>query len=468
MVFSDIDFLFFFLPCVLAGYYIIRKNRKYSNLFLTAASLLFYAWGEPVFVFVMMASIVVNWQFGLWVDRARRNSANEKPVLTLMCVFNLGMLGVFKYLNFVLENLNWAFRLNLPQTHIALPIGISFFTFQAMSYVLDVHRRKGQVQKNLFNVALYIAFFPQLIAGPIVRYQTVAEEIEDRRETLEDFTAGVRRFMVGLCKKVILANNLGLLANAAFGLAPEYASVGGAWMGAVAHVLQTYFDFSGYSDMAIGLGRMFGFHFLENFRYPMVSKSITGFWKRWHISMGSWFQDYLYFPLGGSRVSKPRIVFNIFVVWFLTGLWHGAAWTYVLWGCTYFVLLIFERFTGVGKWMEKHAIGHGYAMLLIVVVSVMIKTNDFATAWAHYAAMFGAGASDLWNNVATVFVREYGWFLLAGCVLSLPVKEWLLKRAHVPEKPLDVVCAVLLGLCTAVAVCYVAVGSYNPFIYYNF
>ena len=466
MVFSDIDFLFFFLPCALAGYYIIYRNRTLSNLFLTAISLFFYAWGETTFVLVMLLSIVANWAFGLWVDAERERPRRAKMVIALMCVFDLGLLGVFKYLDFMTQNVNWLFRLNLPLPHIALPIGISFFTFQAMSYVLDVHRGKGKVQKNLMNVALYIAFFPQLIAGPIVRYQTIEGEITSRRETLDDFTQGARRFMVGLCKKVLLANNLAQLTRYAFGLNPEYASVGAAWMGAISHVLQTYYDFSGYSDMAIGLGRMFGFHFLENFNFPMISKSITGFWKRWHISMGSWFQDYLYFPLGGSRVNKRRLVFNIFVVWFLTGLWHGAAWSYVLWGCAYFVLLIFERFSGAGKWMEKHPVGHLYTIVLLLIVSVMIQSNDIAAAWRHYGYMFGITASSLWNSVATVFVREYGWFLLAGAVLSMPIKDWLKKR--LPAGPVEVVCTVLLGLCTALAICYIAVGSYNPFIYFNF
>ena len=469
MVFSSVSFLFFFLPCVLAGYYLLKRWRGASNLFLTLASLAFYAWGEPTFVFVMLGSITANWAMGLWVDKVRADKRKAKGVIALMAVFNLGLLGVFKYLMFVMTNLNWAFGLHLPVPELALPIGISFFTFQAMSYVIDVYRGRGQVQKNWLNVCLYISFFPQLIAGPIVRYQTVADEIMNRRENLTDFTEGCRRFLVGLSKKVILANNLGMLVDSAFALRAENLSVVSAWMAACAYLMQVYYDFSGYSDMAIGLGRMFGFHFLENFNLPFLSKSVAEFWRRWHISLGSWFQDYLYFPLGGSRVkTKARLLFNMFMVWFLTGLWHGAAWTYALWGIGFFIMLAFERLTGVGKWMEKHPIGHFYAMLMVVVITVMIRAVDLPSAWVFYGSMFGVNGANFFDSVAGVYIREYGWFFLAAVVCGLPVADFLRKRVRIPAAVMEIAGAVALIALTVVSVSYIAMGSYNPFIYFNF
>ena len=390
MVFSSNVFLFVFLPCVLVGYYLLKRWRTASNVFLTLASLGFYAWGEPTFVFVMMASIVCNWLFGLWVDREKDRPRRQKLVLTLMVILNLGLLCVFKYLMFFLNSINWAFHLNLPVPEIALPIGISFFTFQSMSYVIDVKRGHGKVQKNLMNVALYISFFPQLIAGPIVRYETVAEEITNRRENVSDFVYGARRFLIGLCKKVILANNIGIMLNMAISLPADEITVASAWIGAFCFMLQVYFDFSGYSDMAIGLGRMFGFHFLENFNFPFISKSVAEFWRRWHMSLTTWFRDYVYFPMGGSRVkSKFRLGFNLFVVWFFTGLWHGADATYVLWGLLCFAAQAIERFTGLGKWMEKHWVGHVYAVVVIVAMTVLVPCVDMANARVVYRAMFG-------------------------------------------------------------------------------
>ena len=468
MVFSSAIFLFIFLPCVLAGYYLLRRWRFLSNLFLTAASLFFYAYGEPKFVLVMLASITVNWALGLWVDRVRGDPKKAKGVVALMAVFNLGLLGTFKYLMFLLNSFNQVFRASVPVPEIALPIGISFFTFQAMSYVIDVYRGKGEVQRSWLNVCLYISLFPQLIAGPIVRYQTVAAEITDRRETWGDFTEGMRRFMVGLCKKVILANNLGLLVDTAFALKAENLSVVSAWLAACAYLMQVYYDFSGYSDMAIGLGRMFGFHFLENFNLPWLTKSVAEFWRRWHISLGSWFQDYLYFPLGGSRVKTPRLVFNMFVVWFLTGLWHGAAWTYALWGTCFFLMLAIERLTGLGKWMEKHPVGHLYGMAMVVIITVMIRSDTVGRCLTFWGSMFAVNGAALVDGVAGIFVREYGWFLLAAVVCGLPVKDFLRGRLHVPEKALETAGAVALLALTLVSITYIAMGSYNPFIYFNF
>ena len=468
MVFSSIEFLFYFLPVVLLGYYLLKRWRAAANVFLSVMSLGFYAFGAPKFFPIMMASIAVNWLFGLWVDRVRTDKKQAKLALTLMVVFNLGLLGIFKYLMFIMNSLNLWFSLRLPVPQITLPIGISFFTFQAMSYVIDVYRGKGQVQKSLINVCLYISFFPQLIAGPIVRYQTVADEIQNRRENFDDFIEGTVRFMRGLCKKMLLANNLGLLVDTAFGLQTAQLSVVSSWLAACAYLMQVYYDFSGYSDMAIGLGRMFGFHFLENFTYPFICKSVAEFWSRWHISLGTWFRDYLYIPLGGSRVKLPRLVFNMMTVWTLTGLWHGAAWTYFLWGFGFGVFLVVERLTGLGKWMGAHKIGHFYAMFVVVTITVMIRSDNLHVARIFYGSMFGLNGAPLWNPLTGAFLREYGPFLAAGVLFSLPVPELLRDRLHVSANILRVAGSVCLLALTFIAVTYIAVGSYNPFIYFNF
>ena len=472
MVFSSKIFLYYFLPLTLAGYFALHRWRKASNVFLTLMSLLFYAWGEPVFVLVMMASIVVNWLMGLWVDKVKREKGQEhaRGIVALMCVFDLGLLGVFKYLTFLMNSVKGWFHLSFPVPEIALPIGISFFTFQAMSYVIDVYRGTGRVQRSLVNVCLYISFFPQLIAGPIVRYQTIADQITDRRETLPDFVLGCQRFMVGLCKKLILANQLGLLVDQTRALPLSQMSTASAWLGAAAYLMQVYYDFSGYSDMAIGMGRMFGFHFLENFDYPWLSRSVTGFWRRWHISMCTWFRDYLYFPLGGSRVrSKWRLYFNLFMVWFCTGLWHGAAWTYVLWGTSFFVFQALERATGLGKWLEKHAvIGILYTEFVLISVTVLIRSDSIAGAGVFYGSMFALNGVPLWNAASGTFLREYGLFLAAGVICGLPIASWLREKARMPEGLLSTAGAVCLAGLTVVALSYVTVVDYNPFIYFNF
>ncbi|MBR2698725.1 MAG: MBOAT family protein [Clostridia bacterium] len=468
MVFSSIEFLFYFLPVTLIGYFILKRWRTAANVFLSVMSLGFYAFGAPKFFPIMIASIVMNWLFGLWVDRARDDKKQAKLAITLMVIFNLGLLGVFKYLMFLLTSLNQWTGLKLPVPQITLPIGISFFTFQAMSYVIDVYRGKGKVQKNLMNVCLYISFFPQLIAGPIVRYQTVADEIEHRRENFDDFIEGTVRFMRGLCKKMLLANNLGLLVDTAFALETAQLSVVSSWLAACAYLMQVYYDFSGYSDMAIGLGRMFGFHFLENFTYPFISRSVAEFWSRWHISLGTWFRDYLYIPLGGSRVKLPRLVFNMMVVWTLTGLWHGAAWTYFLWGFGFGVFLVIERLTGLGKWMSEHNIGHFYAMFVVVTITVMIRSDNLQVARIFYGSMFGLGGAPLWNPLTGAFLREYGPFLAAGVLFSLPVPELLRDRLRVSPALMKVAGSACLLALTFISITYIAVGSYNPFIYFNF
>ncbi len=468
MVFSSNAFLFFFLPIVLGFYFLFRKNRTAANTILTIFSLLFYAWGEPAFVFVMLASIFMNWLFALGIDhfRARRNTA--KALLAASCVLNVGLLGVFKYTTFIVTNLNKAFSLNLPDPGLALPIGISFFTFQAMSYVIDIYRQKGEVQKNFMGVCLYISFFPQLIAGPIVRYQTIADEIKNRKETLDDFCAGLRRFLVGFAKKVILANNLALVVDKVFACPQSEVSVALMWYAAIAYLIQVYYDFSGYSDMAIGLGRMFGFHFLENFDYPFLSKSVAEFWRRWHISLTSWFRDYVFFPMGGSRVKTGRLIFNMFVVWSLTGLWHGAEWTYLLWGVGFFLVQVIERLTGIGKRMEKKWYGHIYAMFFVVVVTVLIRSESVLHALNHYKTMFFLNGAPLWNTLTGILAHEYGVFFLVSIVVSLPVGPFLEKKLHIPAPVSEIARFLGLVAVTVIAFTYVIAGSYNPFIYFNF
>ena len=453
MIFSSASFLFAFLPCVTIVYYLLR-SRTARNVFLTFVSLFFYAWGEPWFVLVMLLSIVINWFIALRIGAG----GHKKAWLVVGLVCDLGLLAGFKYLGFLMENVNWIFHLSLPVPQIVLPIGISFFTFQAISYIVDVYRGDGRVQKSLMNVCLYISFFPQLIAGPIVRYQTFDDQITTRRETLDDFCEGIRRFIVGLAKKVLLANNLAALADTAFAMQTTELSLVGTWLAAASYMLQLYFDFSGYSDMAIGLARMFGFHLLENFNLPFIARSIAGFWKRWHISLTSWFRDYLYFPLGGSRVSKGRLLFNMGVVWVLTGFWHGAQWTYLVWGFLFFVLQAFERFSGAGKWLEKHRIGHLYVFLVVMIASVVSRADSIPHALDLYRSMFGLDGSAIFDDTARMFLREYGVFLAAGVLCCLPV----------PKRIPDAVRGVGLAAAGFVAITYVVMGSYNPFIYFNF
>lgn len=453
MIFSSASFLFAFLPCVAIVYYLLR-SRTARNVFLTLVSLFFYAWGEPWFVLVMLLSIVINWFIALRIGAGE----HKKAWLVVGLVCDLGLLAGFKYLGFLMENVNWIFHLSLPVPQIVLPIGISFFTFQAISYIVDVYRGDGRVQKSLMNVCLYISFFPQLIAGPIVRYQTFDDQITTRRETLDDFCEGIRRFIVGLAKKVLLANNLAALADTAFAMQTTELSLVGTWLAAASYMLQLYFDFSGYSDMAIGLARMFGFHLLENFNLPFIARSIAGFWKRWHISLTSWFRDYLYFPLGGSRVSKGRLLFNMGVVWVLTGFWHGAQWTYLVWGFLFFVLQAFERFSGAGKWLEKHRIGHLYVFLVVMIASVVSRADSIPHALDLYRSMFGLDGSAIFDDTARMFLREYGAFLVAGVLCCLPV----------PKRIPDAVRGVGLAAAGFVAITYVVMGSYNPFIYFNF
>lgn len=467
MVFSSTTFLFLFLPIVLILYYNpIFKSLIFRNAILIISSIFFYAWGEPFFVLIMLGSIMLNWVFGLGVAKYIDSCKKAKLIVGISVIVNLSIMFVFKYLTFTLENINLLFSSDLDTLNIALPIGISFFTFQAMSYVIDVYRGDGVVQKNPFNVALYISFFPQLIAGPIVRYQTIADQINYRKENFDDFSDGVYRFMLGFCKKVLIANNVASVADEIFAF--EEMSVSTAWIGAIAYTLQIFFDFSGYSEMAIGLGKMFGFHFLENFDYPYISKSVSEFWRRWHISLGTWFRDYVYFPLGGSRVkSKSRLIFNLFVVWLLTGIWHGANWTFVVWGLLYFVLLAFEKLT---KFPEKiKFFNHIYTMLFVIIGWVFFRAASISDALIYLRTMFFMSGNALFDDKALFFLDNYKFYLIAGILASFPIIPKIKEKLHIGNSRLyNAVASIALFVTFIVSLTFTIKGAYNPFIYFNF
>ena len=461
MVFSSYTFLFYFLPPLLILYYLIpRRSLGGRNLVLLAFSLFFYFAGGPRHLPLMLLSIAINYVGGLLCAKRRWWA------LVLTMAVNLGLLGWFKYAGFVGENLQ-ALGLPLSVPEVVLPIGISFFTFQGMSYVIDVYRGDTPPAKNPLQVALYIALFPQLVAGPIVRYTTVAEELVSRRETFDDFAAGALRFSFGLAKKMLLANNLSLMADEAFSTAPIGAAA--AWLGAIAYTGQIYFDFSGYSDMAIGLGRMFGFHFEENFNYPYLSRSVTEFWRRWHMSLSGWFRDYVYIPLGGSRAGTAKQVRNILLVWTLTGLWHGAAWNFLLWGLYFGVLLLGEKFWW-GKALERapSPLRHLYAMVIVVLGWVLFRCEGLSAVGSYLGAMFGLSGGG-WGQ-ALYFLRQYGVFLAVGAVASLPVKDAL--RAALQRRKAERAIqwgSALAGLgLLGLSFLQLISSTANPFIYYRF
>lgn len=471
MLFSSTTFIYLFLPIVLFfNFVVFKKSRLLQNIFLLFSSLFFYAWGEPKFVLVMIASIIINWFFGLIISKKRENKKISKLIIALDVSLNLGILFLFKYLTFTCSIIDSIFGVRLPIPNIALPIGISFFTFQAMSYVIDVYRQKGEVQTNILYVGLYISFFPQLIAGPIVRYETIADEIKNRRETLDDFFDGFARFVVGLSKKVLLANSFAILADQSFNtIKNDSISVMFSWLGAIAYTLQIFFDFSGYSDMAIGLGRMFGFHFLENFDYPYISTSITEFWRRWHMSLGTWFRDYVYFPLGGSRCGKLRNIFNLFVVWSLTGLWHGANFTFIVWGLMYFVLLVIEKLTGLHKKSHKllNVLKWIYTVLFVVLGWVIFRADSIGHAFVYIKSMFGLTGNLFADGIFTGWFTQNLILLVIGIVLSTPIFRFLSQKTKDNNvigfvKAGGLICLFVLSVASLVS------SSYNPFIYFNF
>ena len=459
MVFSSIPFLYYFLPAVLAVYFL--TPRKGKNAVLLLASLIFYGWGELRLLPLMVFTILLCYVCGLGIERSWKR---KKRWLLASIVISVGLLGVFKYADFFIGSLNTVTGLKIPLLHLALPVGISFYTFQCLSYTIDVYRGSVPAQKNLINFGAYVALFPQLIAGPIVRYADIARELEHREHSWENAAVGLRRFLVGLGKKVILADNFALLIRL-FRQSGE-KSVLFYWMYAVAFTLNIYFDFSGYSDMAIGLGRVLGFHFVENFNYPYLSGSVTEFWRRWHISLGSWFRDYVYIPMGGSRVSRWRWVLNILTVWMLTGLWHGAAWNFVLWGLLFAALLLAEKWIPVLQRLPG-VLRHGYVLLAVVLSFVLFNADSLAQAGQDFAGLFGFGSLSLTSAETLYYLKSYAVLFVLGILGSTPVVKNAARRIDGTKAGVVLEAAAMLALlivCTA----YLVDGSFSPFLYFRF
>lgn len=477
MLFSSITFLFAFLPAVLLVYYI--SPRKARNFILMLFSLLFYAWGEPKYVFVMLASILVGYGMGLLTDNfIQKNDMKKAKFTVVMSVaINLGILFFFKYIGFFADNINLIPGVDLKVPELELPLGISFYTFQILSYSVDVYSGKVRAQKNIINLAAYITLFPQLIAGPIVRYETVAGELEERKESLDDFAQGVRRFVMGLGKKVLIANVAGEIFDSLSTLSSDENSVILSWICAIAFSLQIYFDFSGYSDMAIGLGRMFGFHFLENFNYPYISKSITEFWRRWHISLSSWFRDYVYIPLGGNRSGRFKTFRNIFIVWLLTGFWHGASWNFIIWGLYYFILLMAEKL-GLMRWLERipRVLSHIYALFFINLGWVIFAYDKMDNLIHAVRNMFGFGGIAVCNEKTMFYLVSYGIFLLIAFIAATPLPKrigtWIcdkLSQSGGSREFLTGGLEMLFLLAILIlATAFLASEAFNPFLYFRF
>ena len=483
MLFSSLLFLYIFLPVVLLLNFLVKK--KYRNGLLLLASLVFYAWGGISYTLLLIFSILFNFIIGKLIAKNLTNF-KARAYLTIGIIINLGFLGVFKYASFIIENLN---DLIVSSGHVfiikdpglLLPIGISFYTFQALSYLIDVYRGKTTVQKNLFDLALYIAFFPQLIAGPIVRYKDIAKQLTVRNNNRENFVSGIERFVIGLAKKVLIANQFALLADTAFNLGPQDLSTFVAWAGIIAYSFQIYFDFSGYSDMAIGLGRMFGFHFMENFNFPYIARSIREFWKRWHISLSNWFRDYLYIPLGGNRKGNYRTYFNLLVVFFVTGFWHGASWNFIVWGLLHGMFMIVEKL-GFDKILAKAwlPLQHLYTLFIVMMAWVLFRANDFTHAWAYYKAMFSYNEISMNMEFIDIFLNNEIYIVLLIAILS-STRIWVIMY----EKALNIIpkqqqllilkeglwVMLVLNFIVIVMILstnYLVVNSYNPFIYFRF
>ena len=467
MVFSSLSFLTLFLPLTLAAYYI--SPRRARNAVLFAVSLVFYAWGEPVYVLLMLFSALSDYAHGLLLEKWDGRPGLRRAALVSSVCINLGLLGFFKYAGLAVSTLNSALGTSLPVPAVALPIGISFYTFQTMSYTIDVYRRKCPAQHNLLTFGCYVAMFPQLIAGPIVRYVTVADELHSRRESFDGFFAGVCRFLVGLAKKLVLANGAGALWEAVSAQTPSQLSALSAWLGILAFAFQIYFDFSGYSDMAIGLGRMFGFTFPENFRYPYLSRSVSEFWRRWHITLGDWFREYLYIPLGGNRVSIPRNLFNLAVVWLATGLWHGASWNFLLWGGYFGLLLILEKFV-FGKLLQRLPAFFGwlYTALAVLLGWVLFAFEDAGAGLSYLSAMLGGGAGGV-DAFALRSLLDGAGLLLLCALGSTPLCAGALRQLKTAHPRLHaVLTAALLAAGFALCLTYVVDAGYNPFLYFRF
>lgn len=466
MLFSSIPFLYFFLPCVLLLYFAVPKRLK--NTVLMLVSLFFYAWGEPKYVVLMAATILVNYVAGLLIEKFK-GKVLSKVFVVLSVALCLASLGYFKYADFFIENFNAATGLSLPLLRIALPIGISFYTFQILSYTVDVYRGDVPAQKNPINLAAYVTMFPQLIAGPIVRYSDIEKQLVSRKHSFEKFALGVRRFVVGLAKKILIANTLGELCDTF--RATDEKAVLYYWLYAVAFSLHIYFDFSGYSDMAIGLGKMFGFDFLENFNYPFISSSVTEFWRRWHMSLGSWFRDYVYIPMGGNRVSKLRWFFNILVVWLLTGFWHGAAWNFVVWGLFFAVLLVIEKLFLLRFLNKSKVLKRIYIALAVLISFVIFNATDMAEAFVYIGGMFGAGSIPFVNSEMLYYLKSYAVVIILAMIGSTPIVKNLalkLENGKNTGKVIKVLEPVAIAALMIVMTAYLVDGSFNPFLYFRF
>ena len=469
MIFSSVFFIFVFLPVVLLAYFLVPK--KFKNVVILIASLIFYAWGEPIYIVLMVFSILFNYLSGLEIDdcKERGDVLKGKIAFWMAVGVNLGILGFFKYAGFVVENLNRILPFDISMPALALPIGISFYTFQTLSYIIDVYKGNVKVQKNVINFGTYISMFPQLIAGPIVRYADVEGQLVERKVTLTKFGEGTAWFLRGLAKKVLLANNIGMLFDAVQAMGAGNISMLTAWLGCAAYTFQIYFDFSGYSDMAIGLGKMFGFTFMKNFDYPYTSSSITEFWRRWHISLGTWFREYVYIPLGGNRVSIKRNILNICIVWMLTGLWHGAAWNFIFWGVYYGALLLLEKFVLKDVLAKTPGtVKHIYTMILVMIGWVFFFSTTLGSAFQYVGAMFGIGATGIIDRTAVYYLSNYFILFLLMILCSVPYTykrfRRLAVRGNVGRVVMLAVYVVLFILSTA----YLVNATYNPFLYFRF
>ena len=473
MLFSSTTFLFAFLPIVLITYYIVPRITR--NLVLFIFSLVFYAWGEPVYIVLMIASTIVAYITGLLADKQRKNAKKYTPLIAMIgaVVWNIGLLLFFKYTDFFIGNINAWFGTSIPLLNLTLPIGISFYTFQMMSYVIDVYRGDAAAQKNFVSFGAYVALFPQLVAGPIVRYTTIADQLDNRRESTDMFAYGIKRFVTGLAKKVLLANTIGQVWTQLSAMEVSSMSVVGTWVGALAFTFQIYFDFSAYSDMAIGLGQMLGFKFLENFDYPYISKSITEFWRRWHISLGTWFREYVYIPLGGNRKGLIRQIFNLLIVWFCTGFWHGASWNFLIWGGYYGVLLIIEKLFLLKVLKKIPAFfSHVYTLFFVVIGWVIFGFDDMTKGWEYLKGMFGFGGLQLVDNMSLYLLLSNLVLILMLIVASTPLPAKLGRKimslVQTKTWAAMIIENVFIIAIFVISVAFLVNSTYNPFLYFRF
>ena len=463
MLFTSISFLYYFLPIVIILYFIVPK--KFKNFILFLSSIFFYFCGEPIYTFLMIGEIFIAYVGVRYLEKHRK-----KSILVSLLAIHIGALGLFKYSDFTINNINQIFGSKIPLLKLALPIGISFYTFQIISYVVDVYRGKVKAQKSFLKIATYVSLFPQLIAGPIVRYETIEKELDNRTSNFENFAYGVRRFVIGLGKKVLIANMLGELCDV-FSTTNE-KSILFYWIFAISYSLQIYFDFSAYSDMAIGLGRMFGFHFLENFNYPYISKSITEFWRRWHMSLSSWFRDYVYIPLGGNRKGTIILVRNIFIVWALTGIWHGANWTFVIWGLMFGIMLIIEKLF-LTKHLEKmpSILQRIYVLFTVMISFIIFNANSIGEAWNNIIGLFGANGESLINASTVYYLKSYLVVLVIAIIGSTPLLKNIIEKLKTKtnaNKIINLLEPIAMASILIIVTAYLVDNSYNPFLYFRF